>query len=178
MSESIQSNYERIVVNDLLTLQQLALSDAADVFSLVDASREQLEVYLPWVESTQSPKDNEAFIAKTLEDRKTGQAYHYGMFFDNEVVGHISIMHVNDELEPEIGYWVTTTAAGKGITTEAVKALTAFGLEILGLDNIVIKAEPANIASNKVAEKSGYIYDGQEYSDYVGAIANNWRSYR
>lgn len=178
MTEKISPTYERIIVNDLLVLEQLSPSDAGKVFSLVESSRTELQEYLPWVEHTNTPDDTETFILKTLNDRKTGESYHYGMLFDDELVGHISLMHVDVKTEPEIGYWIATKAAGKGITSEAVKALTAFGLETLGLDNIVIKAEPSNVASNKVAKKCGYIYDGQENYAYVGTVVNNWRIYK
>lgn len=178
MTEKSPMNYERIIANDVLVLEQLQPTDAEMVFSLVEASRTELAEYLPWVDDTKTSEDTRAYILKTLEDRKDGTAYHYGMLFNNEIVGHISLMHADAKSEPEIGYWIATEAAGNGITTDAVSALTDFGLHTLQLDNIVIKAEPANIASNRVAEKCGYLYDGQEHHVEFDALMNNWRIYR
>jgi RimJ/RimL family protein N-acetyltransferase len=71
-------------------------------------------------------------------------------------------------LSPEIGYWIAPDHSGKSITTRSVQALTKLGLDSLGLDRIVIRANPDNIGSNKVAEKSGYMLVGNEIEDGVG----------
>lgn len=71
-------------------------------------------------------------------------------------------MHIKDQKEPEIGYWLDRQYTRQGIMTKAVIALTQFGLETLKLPKIIIMAHPDNIASNKVAEKCGYKLDGQK----------------
>ena len=70
-------------------------------------------------------------------------------------------MHLKDDKEPEIGYWIASNSAGNGLTTRSVVALTQFGLKTLGLKKIIIRAHPDNIGSNKVAEKAGYKYSYQ-----------------
>ncbi len=59
-----------------------------------------------------------------------------------------------------IGYWIDQDHASKGLTTRAVRELTRYGLEELGLHRIEINLRPENAASKRVAEKAGYVFEG------------------
>jgi len=59
-----------------------------------------------------------------------------------------------------IGYWIDSRYANKGITTHAVMALTEYAFQELSLHRIEINMRPENGASQRVAEKAGYIYEG------------------
>lgn len=167
--------YESIQIDSSLHLRQLDLEDAEHVFSTVDANREYLSKWLPWVDSTKSVQDSREFISKTIEKRKAGAEYGYAIVADGLPVGHISLMHLTDGEEPEIGYWVASSASGKGITTKATKALTDFGFNTLNLTKIIIKADPDNLPSNRVAEKLGYKIERIDNADTrINNPANVW----
>ena len=164
-----------LYIHDSLFLRQLRMDgDVDDLFALTDANREHIGKWLPWVENVNSPEDSKKFIASLLQDRKGGTTLGYGIFVNDELVGHISLMHLSDDKDPEIGYWISSGASGKGITTAAANKLTDFGFSVLRLPKIVIKARPENIASNKVAEKLGYILDGMAESENTGEVVNVW----
>jgi len=165
--------YAEIKVDDQLTLRQLRLDESAQLYKLIDDDRDYLKKWLPWVDSTQSPEDSEKFISETLEKRNNGTEFGYAIVVDGELVGHISLMHVKDDIDPEIGYWIASKMSGRGITTKAGQALTNFGFNNLGLRKIVIKADPNNIGSNRIAEKLGYKLTGQEQDDRIG-LSNVW----
>ena len=59
-----------------------------------------------------------------------------------------------------LGYWVRTSAAGRGVATAAVGLITRFGFEVVGLQRIEIVAAVANAASRRVAEKTGAHLEG------------------
>ena len=59
-----------------------------------------------------------------------------------------------------IGYWIDNRYANKGVVTHAVMALTEYAFEELSLHRIEINMRPKNAASQRVAEKAGYIYEG------------------
>src|SRR5699024_175603 len=56
----------------------------------------------------------------------------------------------------EIGYMIHSSFAGKGIMTKAVRKITEIAFDDLGLNKVSIIAIVENIASNKVAQKSGF----------------------
>ena len=74
-----------------------------------------------------------------------------------------------------IGYWIDQSVANMGYTTRAVKALTRFAFSELQLHRIEINLRPENAASKKVAEKSGYVFEGVR-ERYLH-IAGDWRDH-
>lgn len=66
----------------------------------------------------------------------------------------------------EIGYWLGRAFWGRGIGTEAVKAVTGYGFTELGLRRIYAEVFGWNAASARVLEKVGYLLEGRA----VGAI--------
>ena len=154
-----------ISVDEDLKLKQLSLDQAAQLYELVNRDRDYLRKWLPWPDRTRSVSDSEDFIALMLERRRNGEEYGYGIALNGKLIGHTSLMHLNDGKDPEIGYWLASETAGKGVATKITRALTGFGLEQLGLSKIIIRANPGNIGSNKVAEKSGYVLELQTTVD-------------
>lgn len=74
--------------------------------------------------------------------------------------GSIGISRVNSErAQGEIGYWVAPWARGRGVATAATRALTdwAFGY---GLARLELLTEWENTASQRVALRAGYQWEG------------------
>ena len=160
-------------VDEHILLRQLQPSDTEALFAVTDANREYLAEWLPWVEGTTSQADSRAFINTMLERRQAGAEYGYGIVVDDRVAGHISLMHLNDGKEPEIGYWIAEDASGGGRTTAVAQAVSDFGFETLGLPKIIIRADPKNGASNRIAEKLGYRLS-ETRTNPSGSISNIW----
>jgi RimJ/RimL family protein N-acetyltransferase len=72
-----------------------------------------------------------------------------------------------DAREAELGYVVAPEARCRGVATEAVSVLTAWGFAELGLERIVLLIDVANPASEKVAERCGYTREGTLRSAHV-----------
>ncbi len=175
MSEqaATQSTYQTLPIDDTLELRAVPRKEAQTMFDLTVDNRPYLARYLPWADETKTVDDSLAFIEATESKRANGEEYGFGIVLEGQIVGHISIMHLKDGKMPEIGYWIAEPVSGSGITTKAAKALTHFGLETLGLDTILIRAVPENIASNKIAENLGYKLEGVEL-DEKGLPHNHW----
>jgi len=141
-----------------LHLVQVRPDQADRMFELVQKDREYLGKWLPWVEHTNSVEDSLAYINLMLASRRDGKEYGYSIELYGEMVGHASLMHLLDDKEPEIGYWIASSVSGQGITTKVAERLTRLGIDTLGLDHIIIRARPENIASNRIAEKVGYTF--------------------
>lgn len=168
----LEQDNKIIIIDDSLILEQLQTEDAERMFSLTDKDREYLSEFLPWPESTKTVADSRGFIELMLQRRRDNKEYGYGIKYDRALVGHISLMHLNDDKRPEIGYWIASEYSGKGITTKAAAALTHLALSEMGIPLLIIRAEPDNVGSNRVAEKIGYTLAGQEDED--GKTFNVW----
>jgi ribosomal-protein-serine acetyltransferase len=152
--------HETIEVNEHLSLRPLTEQDADDLFAAIDASRPELRKWLPWVDATKSPEDSKAFIAGSSDKRNEGQEFGYGIIVDGKIAGHVSIMNPMME-SAEVGYWVATDVAGKGFATVATKAISELGLTTLSFQYLTLRADQRNTASQRVAEKAGFVKTGE-----------------
>jgi aminoglycoside 6'-N-acetyltransferase len=88
------------------------------------------------------------WVQLTLEERGTG-----------ELIGDVGMSPADGEPGVlKIGYTVSPIYQGKGIATEAVRALIGYAFERLGADVVRIYADADNTASIRVAEKAGLTF--------------------
>ena len=84
----------------------------------------------------------------------------YGMFAleqrsSRQVIGFCGLIHPGDQPEVEIKYALLRSYWGRGLASEAVPALLAYGAERHGLTHIVATVAEGNIASQRVLSKAG-----------------------
>jgi RimJ/RimL family protein N-acetyltransferase len=60
----------------------------------------------------------------------------------------------------EIGYVTSAAARGKGVATRTLRLLTEWGFSELGLERIELWIDVTNAASERVAERAGYVREG------------------
>jgi RimJ/RimL family protein N-acetyltransferase len=77
-----------------------------------------------------------------------------------ELAGGIGI-HVNEEGVPELGYWIARAHWGRGIATEAGRALVAAARDTLRLPRLSSGHFVDNPASARVLEKLGFRATGR-----------------
>ena len=81
---------------------------------------------------------------------------------DGAAVGGIGLQMQGDieRVSAEIGYWLGEPYWGRGIATEAVKAVTAQAFTLFDLTRIFAVVFTDHAASQRVLEKAGYIKEG------------------
>jgi len=77
-----------------------------------------------------------------------------------EVIGAAGLGHLEDGPEVEVGYRFIKRHWGNGYATEAARASIEFGLDELGLNEIVAVTLSTNLASRRVMEKCGLAFVG------------------
>jgi RimJ/RimL family protein N-acetyltransferase len=73
----------------------------------------------------------------------------------------------------EVGYWGHSAYAGRGLITEAVRALTEHALAHLGATRVVLKTDDRNTRSWQLAERTGFQLEGillNEQADFSGCL--------
>lgn len=82
----------------------------------------------------------------------------FAIEYKGEFVGSIGLVIKSDvyRISAEIGYWIGEPFWGRGITTEAVKLITEYGFNNLGLIRIFSEVFAFNKASQRVLEKAGF----------------------
>ncbi len=135
-----------------LFLRHVKCEDAQRIFDCW-ASDPEVTRYLSW-NPHETVEATKGVVSAWVEEYKKDDCYRYGIEVDGELVGMIGVVgyfHGNPVIEYCLGraYW------GNGYMTEALGAVTRELFEE-GYDTIVIEAVKANIASNRVIQKSGF----------------------
>lgn len=65
-----------------------------------------------------------------------------------------------DTRTAELGYVVAPGSRGRGVATEALRELTSWAFDELGMIRLELLISVENFASKKVAERCGYVREG------------------
>jgi [ribosomal protein S5]-alanine N-acetyltransferase len=87
----------------------------------------------------------------------------FAIAVDDQAVGGVGfVLHPDVErVSAEIGYWLAEPFWGRGIATEALRAVTSYAIENHGLTRIYAVPFAWNVASCRVLEKAGYVLEGR-----------------
>lgn len=150
-----------IQINEHLSLVFPRLEHAETLFQLVDSDREHLRPFLDFVDTTTTIEDERNYLAMKLTGYANGTDCLYLISYKETIVGSIDLHFINKRFKKaEIGYWIHSSCTGKSITTLCVNKLCEIAFTQLGLNKLTIVADTENIASNRVAKKSGFAFIG------------------
>lgn len=156
---------EKIIkVNELVKLKQIALSDANDIFQLINSQRKYLGVWLPFVATTNKVSDTEQYIQSIFDVPEEKREYVFVIHYKCEFVGLIGFKDT-DKLnnKTEIGYWLSENYQKKGIITQSVKSLIRFAFEELDINRIQIKCAVGNFPSKAIPQRLHFKLEGIEH---------------
>jgi RimJ/RimL family protein N-acetyltransferase len=89
---------------------------------------------------------------------------------DDEVLGQISLRTVElAEGLAEISYWVLPAARGRQLAARALRVLSGWAFDVVGLHRIEVQHSTRNAASCRVAERAGYPVEGTKRSQALHA---------
>ncbi len=84
-----------------------------------------------------------------------------------QAMGLISLWFNVDD-EPEVGYWLLPEARGHGVATTAVALVCSWAFDVCELPLLQVTTLPGNTASERVAEKCGFVAAGSVQRDIKG----------
>lgn len=90
-----------------------------------------------------------------------------------ELIGWNGLQYLPDTDEIEVGYLLSQEFWGRGWTSEGTIASLRFGFEVVGIDSIIAIVHPDNIASRRVALKSGLFF--VDRNNYFGMECFRYR---
>lgn len=76
-----------------------------------------------------------------------------------EPIGFAALRHIEGSKDVELLYGLLPAHWGRGLATEAVRAIVEYGFEVCGLEQIFAGADPPNKASFAVMERLGMTFD-------------------
>lgn len=76
-----------------------------------------------------------------------------------KLVGCVGLWKSEPWPELELGYWLLPEMQGKGYAFEAAQAVRNYAFEVLNEDTLVSYIDPANLPSQKLAERLGGVHE-------------------
>lgn len=174
-----------IIHTDRLTLRRFTPDDAEQMYENW-AKDERVTRYLTWPPH-KSPELTRTLLTDWCKEYDRPNYYNWAMEYEGKPIGSIGVVRIDERSEwAELGYCIGYDYWGKGIMTEAARAVIAFLFSAVGFHRIGIDHAVKNPASGKVAQKCGLSYEGTrrayykslagEYLDIVhyGILKSDW----
>ena len=159
-------------VNDRVALRLRDESHARETYWLIKKNEDHLRPWMKWIDKVESVKDSIANIEANIEEWEMKIDLHLGIFRDEVMVGMISLHDINYlDHKAYIGYWLDEDNLGRGIMTEAVRALIEYGYGELDLNRIEIRAGVENVKSCAIPQRLGFTKEGViRGAEYVNGV--------
>jgi ribosomal-protein-alanine N-acetyltransferase len=169
---------DKVLETERLVLRQMEMSDADNLMGIFSDP-----VAMRYYPATKSRDEAEAWVRWTLESYKN---HGFGLWVailkeTGEFARQcgLTVQEVEGEQEVEIGYLFLRRFWGRGLATEAALTVRDYGFA-LGYRRLVSIIDPGNLASRRVAEKTGLalekvvIKSGKKVCVYAASNEGLW----
>lgn len=144
-----------------IELRLLEERHVAVLFALVEREREYLRQWLSWVDARSSEASILDFIRGALGQFSSNQGFSAGIWADGAIAGVITLHKISwQDRMGEIGYWLAREFQGRGIMTDAARAVTEHALVELELNRVEIRCALENVKSAAIPKRLGFKSDG------------------
>jgi ribosomal-protein-alanine N-acetyltransferase len=153
------------VSGDGIVLRSPQISDYAEWSELRETSRAFLTPWEPtWPADDLTRASFRRRIKRYSEDQRGDLAYAFFVFRkrDNVLIGGLTLANIRRGCAQaaSLGYWIGAPYARAGHMTSAVNAVVPFAFGMLKLHRIEAACIPANVASVRLLEKTGFKREG------------------
>ncbi len=159
-----------------LLLHPFRRRDLEPLVAAVHESLGDLSRWLPWAHARYGRSDALNFIRASAAAWAEGRAYDFAIRSHDDGqthLGNISVWHTSRrEQAGEVGYWVRSDRTGQGIATEAAARVLQTAFEELRLHRVILRVAVGNRASERIAEKLGFVQEGMLRKEVL--IAGEW----
>ena len=136
--------------------------DSNQLYQFMLDNKERLNLFFPvTLEMNSSLEKTQEYISIKNKEivEKTNFTFAIRDKNNQEIVGLIIIKKIDwDKNQGELAYCIGSEIEGKGVTSFAVKKMSNFAFENLGLKTLQIIAHKTNLGSVKVAENNGFVW--------------------
>jgi [ribosomal protein S5]-alanine N-acetyltransferase len=149
------------LVTERLVLRELQLGDAAAIAA--GAGDRKVARFLIQVPSPYPVALARRWLSARIEWWEGGRGVTFAIArrsHPHVCLGTVSLRRYSRDHRAELGYWLSASAWGSGIATEACTAAVEFGFRELSLARIYAQVLAGNRASQRVLDKLGMVTEG------------------
>lgn len=151
------------LVGERIVLRPWRAGDGPTVWEMVHESREHLGRWMPFVQHNTEPAHSEEYVRGCHASWVLRERFSMGIWHreTGQLLGQCSLTRPDWAIPSfEIGYFLRESAEGHGYMTEAVRLITAFAFDILGVQRLFIRCDARNGRSAAVPTRCGYVHEG------------------
>jgi len=144
-------------------LRRLTGQDLDPLYEAIIESLPELSRWMWWAHENYAKTETATFIESQLNSEAGGDEDGFGIFEKNSglILGCAGLNRIDRTNKYcNLGYWVRSSATGRGIATTVARRLAAFALTELGMNRVEVIVAAENVASLRVAEKIGAMREG------------------
>ena len=152
-----------LVRGELVELRAPAVEHVDPIVEAVTESLAELKPWMPWATDAYDREGAELSLRRAIAAFVTCEDLRYHMFEPGtgRFLGATGLHRIKWSVPRfEIGYWLRSSATGRGYVSDAVRALTRTAFERLGAKRVEIRCDDRNLASAAVAERCGFALEG------------------
>lgn len=145
------------------TIRSYRSGDGPALSAAIVASYEHLRTFMPWATREYPPAEGETLARRFAARYLQNEEFVLGIFDGPEVVGGTGFHLREGPLESrcaEIGMWIAGGRAGRGLGTEALRAMLRWGFDDWAWLRLSWHCDSRNLASARVAVKAGLTLEG------------------
>ncbi|MFN8295968.1 MAG: GNAT family protein [Chitinophagales bacterium] len=154
-----------------LLLQPYSLKYFKEVYYLIQKNKIRLVHSFPnLLKATETLENTKEYVQQKIFDWNRNKAYGFHIFDKTsyQLIGHFNLKDIDWKAgQCELAYFIDEDFAKNGLITEAMNELLKQCFTEIRFKRVVARIVTTNIASQKVAEKSGLKYEGAFYNDYT-----------
>ena len=138
-----------------------ALADASALAALVQENAVYLNKSLPKVASLTTAEACSAHLRHVIEGSERDEVLEWHISVGGKLCGAIRLNMIDmDNHKASIGYYISESCQGQGLATSSVRAVLAYCFDKLGFNRIELQCGSANLASQQVAKRLGFTWEG------------------
>ena len=132
---------------------------ADDLRAVVDACQDpDIPRFIPFVPTPYGDDDGRGFLDSVKRAWRESDERTFAVCRDDDVLIGAVTVRLRDG--GTVGYWLSASARGQGLMTEAVQAVVRWARAECGIERLNLWTHPENLASQAVAERAGFVRAG------------------
>lgn len=145
-----------------IAVRRYVVGDAPDLWEAVRESMNDLRPWMPWCHPGYAVSEARAWLETQVQAFERGASFEFAIVSpDGRCLGGCGLNQIDEtNRRANLGYWVRSSAVGKGVATAAVSRVRDWGFDHLALVRLEIVIASGNCASIRVADKAGAMREG------------------
>jgi len=156
---NLETALPSIIQTPRLQLRKPGLEDDLALYEAARASVNEIYPFMAWCHPEYEMEESRSFLLSAQDEWQQGTAYSFCIEHEGRLAGICGINSLNEYGGANLGYWIRSDETARGYASEATIALAQYGFDQLQLNRIEIVMSVKNLASQKVAEKAGALYE-------------------